>query len=60
MYTNDKWIQKILEPAANYVRKLQTITHEDPGAKTIRIQPDKKSLSGTYECVLSTRHTILI
>jgi hypothetical protein len=27
MYTNDKRIQKILEPAANYVRKLQTITH---------------------------------
>jgi hypothetical protein len=37
MYTNDKRIQKILEPAANYVRKLQTITHEDPGAKTIAL-----------------------
>jgi hypothetical protein len=36
-YTNDKRIQKILEPAANFVGKLKAITHENPGAKTIAV-----------------------
>jgi hypothetical protein len=37
MYTNDKRIQKILEPAVNFVTKLKIITHENPGVKTIAV-----------------------
>jgi hypothetical protein len=37
MYTNEKGIQRILEPAANFVVKLKTITNENSRAKTISI-----------------------